>query len=255
LLAFAVALFSFLVKMRQGKQRQVETSREPKTTRNKSKQHLQVSLVAPALDSDNSLTSDDDNDHVEFDEDSSKIVNRNDRRGGRELKCHRIRFVDYAPSAITSLALAPTAFDVTALYPFAEPSRGLLAVGRANGQIEIYAWIGGARADNLTARKVTRSKLLNKSGNKQTWVMQEVLPASKEGLPIERLVWVHRSTLTEDELELFDEDEERNRELSKLKKTMPRIFSTNGTNDISEWQFCYTPNLNTRVGDIKRISH
>lgn len=59
-----------------------------------------------------------------------------------KLKVHRSRFVDWAPSAITAIALPPA--------PPPAPSNkaqslslkwfGTLAIGRANGNIELYEW-------------------------------------------------------------------------------------------------------------------
>ena len=55
------------------------------------------------------------------------------------LKVHRCRFVDWTPSPITSIAFPPPS-----LHPksFNEPKIGLLAVGRANGNIELSEWTG-----------------------------------------------------------------------------------------------------------------
>ncbi|KAI0034917.1 WD40 repeat-like protein [Vararia minispora EC-137] len=60
------------------------------------------------------------------------------------LAVHRCRFVDYAPSAITSILVPPLPLPSTKGKQKAGVSRrtGHLVVGRANGDIEIYEWTG-----------------------------------------------------------------------------------------------------------------
>lgn len=77
------------------------------------------------------------------------------------LAVHRCRFVDYTPSAITSIAFPPLPLpslfknskgkskaspNSTANTAHAQiPKVGTLAVGRANGNIELYEWTGSQR--------------------------------------------------------------------------------------------------------------
>jgi len=86
----------------------------------------------------------------------------NDDRVPRQL--HRIRFVDWTPSAITALAFPPRAPPTTG-----EPQMGIsgssrshvsqfgvLAVGRANGNIEICEWTGQDNTVQAPQAWVTR---------------------------------------------------------------------------------------------------
>jgi U3 small nucleolar RNA-associated protein 4 len=72
---------------------------------------------------------------------------------------HRCRFVDYDPSAITTLAFSPSPL------PSAKgkntvgnrPSRfGTLAVGHANGNIDLCEWAGHERDSQCTQAWVVR---------------------------------------------------------------------------------------------------
>ncbi|TKY90473.1 hypothetical protein EX895_000471 [Sporisorium graminicola] len=49
------------------------------------------------------------------------------------LAIHRVRFVNWSPSTVTALAVSPS---------FAGAGRGLLAIGRQNGNVEICTWVG-----------------------------------------------------------------------------------------------------------------
>ena len=86
------------------------------------------------------------------------------------LSVHRCRFVDYSPSAITALAYPPLRLPsikgkkkiATGFLRF-----GLLAVGHANGNIDICEWAGGDGAVQCSqawvvrkACKLSRSSLL-----------------------------------------------------------------------------------------------
>ncbi|PPQ76181.1 hypothetical protein CVT26_009358 [Gymnopilus dilepis] len=63
------------------------------------------------------------------------------------LSVHRCRFVDYAPSAITALAYPPLPLPSVkgkkSSTAGKQPLRfGILAVGHANGNIDICEWMG-----------------------------------------------------------------------------------------------------------------
>ncbi|PWN28478.1 hypothetical protein BDZ90DRAFT_278841 [Jaminaea rosea] len=53
------------------------------------------------------------------------------------LAIHRLRFLPFAPSPPTSLAISP--------HPIAATGRGLLAVGRQNGDIDLCVWVKGGK--------------------------------------------------------------------------------------------------------------
>lgn len=128
----------------------------------------------------------------------------------RGLQCHRLRFVDFVPAAITSLSLCPTSFNLDTLCPWLAPhqsssSSQLLAVGRASGEIQLFT---------------TKDRRF-------LWSIPAALPSRS----VENITWVHRTTLTPDEAELFPEDEPEEREayLAKLRRHTPRLFSTSGS--------------------------
>lgn len=95
----------------------------------------------------------------------------------RVAQLHRLRFVDYNPSNITSLALTPTTYDPSIHYPYVKPfneksaaGREILAVGRQNGDIEIYVWIGGVgepRRGGFAGKGKAKE-------NQQGWVLERV---------------------------------------------------------------------------------
>lgn len=70
-------------------------------------------------------------------------MEKSSNKKSKATALHRCRFPDWSPSAITSLSLTPTSFK-TNLLNFSESSneRGLLAVGRANGDVELMCWGG-----------------------------------------------------------------------------------------------------------------
>lgn len=104
----------------------------------------------------------------------------------RTATLHRIRFLDYMPSSILAIALTPQSYDPSIHHPYL-PSlhsgngREILAVGRQNGEIEIYTWIGGEgapsnRSVNKNKERKRRASLSTSSvgTNKQGWVLERV---------------------------------------------------------------------------------
>lgn len=77
------------------------------------------------------------------------------------LSVHRCRFVDYSPSAITALAYPPLRLPSIKGKKSAATGKtifrfGLLAVGHANGNIDICEWAGGAGAVQCSQAWVVR---------------------------------------------------------------------------------------------------
>jgi len=74
---------------------------------------------------------------------------------------HRCRFVDYTPSAITALAFPPSPLpSVKGKHTTAgnQPPRfGTLAVGHANGNIDLCEWAGNERDIQCTQAWVVRT--------------------------------------------------------------------------------------------------
>lgn len=66
--------------------------------------------------------------------------------GMTTLAVHRCRFVDFAPSAVTALAFPPLPLPSVKGKQKASSRKfskyGTLAVGRANGNIELCEWTG-----------------------------------------------------------------------------------------------------------------
>jgi len=56
---------------------------------------------------------------------------------GQSVRVHRCRFINWTPSPITSIAFPPAPIDPSKKLPNGFP---VLAVGRANGNIELYEW-------------------------------------------------------------------------------------------------------------------
>jgi hypothetical protein len=96
--------------------------------------------------------------------------------GGRKdshatsLAVHRCRFVDYAPSAVTALAFPPLPLPpvnrTKRKTAGKKPLRyGTLAVGHANGNIDLCEWAGSERSVQCS----------------QAWVVRKVSAVRPEG--------------------------------------------------------------------------
>lgn len=81
---------------------------------------------------------------------------------------HRCRFVDYTPPSITAIAVPPTPLprvnskSAQKAPVSGQAKLGPLAVGRGNGNIELYEWSGIGGADTAS----------------QGWVLHKVRCAS-----------------------------------------------------------------------------
>ena len=109
------------------------------------------------------------------------------------MDIHRCRFIPYPPQAITSLTFshAPNPSEKA-------PLDLRLALGRENGDVEIWNPFGGS------------------------WVQESILRSSA-GKAVEQLAWTQ-------DLEINDEGSETTATPGKL-----RLFSTDGTPSITEW--------------------
>lgn len=87
------------------------------------------------------------------------------------LAVHRCRFVDYNPSAISAIAFPPLGLPSRSGVKLGKASGssqkrkfGTLAVGRANGNIELYEWSGaeyeGAEYESQAPKAWVLSKVL-----------------------------------------------------------------------------------------------
>ncbi|TFY72623.1 hypothetical protein EVG20_g365 [Dentipellis fragilis] len=87
------------------------------------------------------------------------------------LSVHRCRFVDYTPSAITCLAFPPLPLPSIKGKRKANTSRrvpkvGMLAVGRANGNIELCEWTGSQQEIEAPQAWVVTKTLAGPSASK-----------------------------------------------------------------------------------------
>ncbi|KAG5648177.1 hypothetical protein DXG03_006132 [Asterophora parasitica] len=127
------------------------------------------------------------------------------------LAVHRCRFVDYTPSAITALAFPPlTLPPISAKGKKStsgkQPSRfGTLAVGHANGNIDLCEWAGGEREHQSS----------------QAWVIRKTLPGPYPS-KVDSITFVIRHP---DDFESDDVPE-----CSDL-----RLFSSGGGSELLEW--------------------
>ncbi|KAJ2617775.1 U3 small nucleolar RNA-associated protein [Coemansia sp. RSA 1365] len=114
------------------------------------------------------------------------------------MQVHRCRFTDFVPQAVNAIEYAPS----TTRRPY-------IAVGRANGDIEIWCIRG-----NL--------------------VYEKTIPGTVKG-SLETLAWAHQCELTRDDLELFDTEQEREKARKRLVDHAPRLFSAGLNAVIVEW--------------------
>lgn len=91
------------------------------------------------------------------------IMHLDTRKGSNSVKLavHRCRFVDYAPSAITALAFPP--LPLPSVKRKAQKSSGkqplrygTLAVGHANGNIDLCEWAGPGQSGQCSQAWVVR---------------------------------------------------------------------------------------------------
>ncbi|KAJ2856577.1 U3 small nucleolar RNA-associated protein [Coemansia erecta] len=115
------------------------------------------------------------------------------------MQIHRCRFADYIPKAVNAIECTP---------PTVYQQR--LAVGRANGDIEIWGIYGG--------------RLL----------YEKLIPGIVNG-SLEALAWTHQTKLTAEDLELFDTKVERDAAKKRLVEQPPRLFSAGLNSVIVEW--------------------
>lgn len=112
------------------------------------------------------------------------------------MDIHRCRFVQYPPQSINALA-----FSHTSEPPKKSPSSLRLAVGRNNGDIELW------------------------NPREGLWVQESVLKGSKN-TTIEQLAWTQDIILDEDA------------DGSRFSNGPLRLFSTGGSTSVTEWDLC-----------------
>jgi U3 small nucleolar RNA-associated protein 4 len=179
-------------------------------------------------------------------------LDSSERGGGGQVPSvplHRCRFPDFTPSSITCLALTPTSFNSSNLNCGVDEKeggggeRGILAVGRSNGQVELMIW-----------------------GGVQGWVNWRTLPNSfplpptqggggKKPSPslLSHLTWTHQTSLSPSDVSLYSDDlQEAQREIESLKRGKGlRLFGVGGiASELVEWEWKSGPGQSS-VGMIK----
>ncbi|KAJ2784741.1 U3 small nucleolar RNA-associated protein [Coemansia interrupta] len=115
------------------------------------------------------------------------------------MQVHRCRFADYVPQAVNAIEFTPATVE-----------RPRIAVGRANGDIELW----GVRHGQIHYEKT--------------------IPGPVNGT-LETVAWAHQTQLTADDAELLDSAEERAAYVKRLNARAPRLFSAGLNAVIVEW--------------------
>ncbi|PLW15946.1 hypothetical protein PCANC_16478 [Puccinia coronata f. sp. avenae] len=190
---------------------------------------------------------------------------------------HRCRFTDFTPATITALACSPPTWD--AAHHLISPSvlqpdhptnshRGLLAVGRGNGDIELWIWLDDhhqASQKLAPTSHYQRKKINPSSSSHQAWTLYRTLPGhlpsisthttnsshpTKQPPPssskVEHLLFTHQfvpsSDLDPNNAPQIDHDE-----IKSLARTLPRLLGSNGADQVLEWEWD-----GPKAGTIKR---
>ncbi|PPQ90453.1 hypothetical protein CVT25_014971 [Psilocybe cyanescens] len=154
------------------------------------------------------------------------------KRESTTLSLHRCRFVDYAPSAITALAYPPLPLPSVKgkkkTTAGKQPLRfGLLAVGHANGNIDICEWQGAEREAQCS----------------QAWVVRKTLPGPYPS-KVDSLAYVIRypDDVGPDDVPVQSD---------------LRLFSSGGGSELIEWDLergCIRRTINSQGGSIWSIA-
>ncbi|PWN52112.1 WD40 repeat-like protein [Violaceomyces palustris] len=97
------------------------------------------------------------------------------------LPLHRLRFVDWSPSTITALAISPSIDGSSSNLSSSSSRRGILAIGRQNGDIELCTW--------LESKAASKQEIGNQ-GNAKGWVVHTTLPGQVKA-KVESLAFVN----------------------------------------------------------------
>lgn len=112
---------------------------------------------------------------MELDFDSHSLPEATTSSTCSSLTVHRLRFPDWTPSSITSLAFPPT-HSINPTHPSVQSNntntRSILAIGRENGNVELYVWVGPNREDSHIATGSTSTS--SDTQNHKGWVVHTV---------------------------------------------------------------------------------
>ncbi|MBW0476531.1 hypothetical protein O181_016246 [Austropuccinia psidii MF-1] len=170
---------------------------------------------------------------------------------------HRCRFVDHNPGTITAIATSPSTWNPSLHFDLLPQDsnkstlhRGVLAVGRGNGDIQIWVWLNGDPSSNFAQ---TSKKLKSHS---QAWSLYRTLPghipsfnsASHTNIhspaKVEHLLFSHQIIPTEQDHTSNSIDLN---EIKSLRRQLPRLFGSYGADEVLEWEWD-----GPRAGTIKR---
>ncbi|KAF9014951.1 WD40-repeat-containing domain protein [Cyathus striatus] len=156
------------------------------------------------------------------------------KREPTALSVHRCRFVDYAPSAITALAFPPLTLPSvkgkgkkTTIQGKLPLRFGTLAVGRANGNIDLCEWTGSE----------------HQIQSPQAWVVQQRLPGPYPS-KVDSLAFAIRYPD-----DFGPDDVPTSRDL--------RLFSSGGGSELIEWDLersCIRRTIGSQGGSIWSIA-
>ncbi|BGP17760.1 hypothetical protein JCM10213_005342 [Rhodosporidiobolus nylandii] len=162
------------------------------------------------------------------------------QRRRKGLPVHRCRFPDWQPASVSALAITPDSFDAGLLgFGGSSGERGVLAVGRANGDVELMLW-----------------------GGHQGWVAWRTLPSSfplpktrnskKPTSLLSHLTFTHQTTLSQADLDLYEGDlEGAEQEMRRLQREGVRLFGVGGVgSELVEWEWG-GPGSGQAVGMVK----
>ena len=218
-----------------------------------------------------------DQDQLSADSPSSTQLNTTRRR--KALPLHRCRFPDWSPTAISALAITPPSFNTELLgFGGASKERGVLGVGRANGDVELMCWGGhqgwiswrvswlssperlwlslyGAEKPELPRNPFRRpAELMH--------LFLQTLPSSfplpklrnskKPTSLLSHLLFTHQTTLSDSDLALYDGDlAGAEQEVRRLEREGVRLFGVGGVgSELVEWEWG-GPGASKEVGRVK----
>jgi hypothetical protein len=170
---------------------------------------------------------------------------------------HRCRFTDFTPATITAIACSPPTWD--SAYHFASssnqqhpanPHRGLLAVGRANGDIQLWIWLNEPYQQQQQQQQNKplhhRKKLNSPTSSPQAWTLYRTLPGhlpskngpknthSQSSSKVEHLIFTHQFTPSHFDPEDPQIDQDQ---ITTIARTPPRLLGTNGADEVLEWEW------------------
>ncbi|KAF8922314.1 WD40-repeat-containing domain protein [Mucidula mucida] len=143
------------------------------------------------------------------------------------VKVHRCRFVDFTPSPVTALAFPPLPLPTNKSSQPSRPKFGTLAIGHANGNIDLCSWTGSQNALQ----------------SPQAWVVSKTItglyPSKVDSLAF---------SIKEPQLS-------KNDDVPPL--SVLRLFSSGGGSELIEWdiqQLCVRRTLSSQAGAIWSIA-